>query len=444
MKVVEANFDGLVGPTHNYSGLAFGNMAAQENRLRVSNPRKAALQGLEKMRLLAGLGLVQGVLPPRERPKIEVLRALGFHGSDEAVVSRAGDESPNLLHEVCSSSAMWAANCATVTPSADSTDGRVHITPANLASHFHRSLEGAESEKILRRVFPDDDAFCIHPPLPAHAALGDEGAANHLRLCSSHADVGINLFTYGFRPFSRRSPRPQRRPARQSYEASAALPRLHRLKRGKAILAQQNPKAIDQGAFHTDVVAVANENLLLIHQEALRQQAATLRRLNRTLGGALHVVEVPSRSLSLSRARKTYLFNSQIVTQPDGGMVLIAPKECTEFQATVDIMSELKSGSMPVKAVQIVDLRQSMQNGGGPACLRLRVVLKQSELSMVNHRCILSEVLYEELVDFVNRHYRDRLHPRDLSDPKLVRETFTALDELTQLLALGSVYDFQR
>ncbi|MGA8031441.1 MAG: N-succinylarginine dihydrolase, partial [Casimicrobiaceae bacterium] len=43
------NFDGIPGPTHNYSGLAQGNLAAERNAQQVSNPREAALQGLEKM-----------------------------------------------------------------------------------------------------------------------------------------------------------------------------------------------------------------------------------------------------------------------------------------------------------------------------------------------------------------------------------------------------------
>ena len=444
MKAFEASFDGLVGPTHNYSGLAAGNIAAQENKMRVSNPRKAALQGLEKMRLVSSLGVVQGVLPPHERPKLEVLRALGFRGSDEELTARAAAENPILLHQVCSAAAMWTANAATVTPSGDSLDGRIHITPANLASHFHRSIEADETALILRRVFPDGDAFCIHRPLPGHANFGDEGAANHLRLCRSHADVGAHLFTYGWRPFSRRSPRPKRRPARQSLEASRAVSRLHELPPDAVIFAQQNPRAIDQGAFHADLVAVANENLLVIHEEAVLRQRTTLDKLRRRLRGDLHIVQVSSRVLSLTSARKTYLFNSQIVTRPDGGMVMIAPRECAAMKATREIMEDLESGSSPIRSVRTLDLRQSMRNGGGPACLRLRVVLNERELSLVNPRCMLGDELHGRLTEWVVRNYRDRLRPSDLSDPQLARESFTALDELTRILDLGSIYSFQR
>ena len=50
----EFNFDGLVGPSHNYAGLSFGNVASFSNVKSASNPKQAALQGLAKMRALAG------------------------------------------------------------------------------------------------------------------------------------------------------------------------------------------------------------------------------------------------------------------------------------------------------------------------------------------------------------------------------------------------------
>ena len=62
MKYFEANFDGLVGPTHNYAGLSVGNVASLNNAKNTSNPKQAAKQGLAKMKALADLGMVQGVL----------------------------------------------------------------------------------------------------------------------------------------------------------------------------------------------------------------------------------------------------------------------------------------------------------------------------------------------------------------------------------------------
>jgi succinylarginine dihydrolase len=89
MKFFEANFDGLVGPTHNYAGLSIGNVASLNNAKNTSNPKQAAKQGLQKMKSLSELGLVQGVLAPQERPDVYTLRRLGFTGTDSEVISKA-------------------------------------------------------------------------------------------------------------------------------------------------------------------------------------------------------------------------------------------------------------------------------------------------------------------------------------------------------------------
>src|SRR5688500_13214854 len=114
MTAYEVNFDGLVGLTHNYGGLAVGNIAAAENALTDSNPREAALQGLAKMKYLADLGVRQGVLPPQERPTLGILRKLGFRGDDISVIGKAARAAPGLLRACCSASSMWVANAATV------------------------------------------------------------------------------------------------------------------------------------------------------------------------------------------------------------------------------------------------------------------------------------------------------------------------------------------
>src|SRR3954469_13600147 len=131
MNAYEVNFDGLVGPTHNYAGLSYGNVASMKHKLSVSNPRQAALEGLEKMKFLASLGVKQAVLPPHERPHLQTLRRLGFSGSDADVLRTAQQRDPTLLAMVSSASTMWTANAATISPSADSEDHRAHFTPAN-------------------------------------------------------------------------------------------------------------------------------------------------------------------------------------------------------------------------------------------------------------------------------------------------------------------------
>ena len=179
--MTEFNFDGIPGPTHNYSGLAQGNLASERNASQVANPREAALQGVAKMRALAARGLAQAVLPPHERPAMWALRALGFSGSDADVLAKVTRDAPVMLAACSSAAAMWVANAATVSPSSDTTDGRVHFTPANLASHFHRALEAPTTTAVLRAIFADPGRFAVHEPLLPTPQTGDEGAANHTR-----------------------------------------------------------------------------------------------------------------------------------------------------------------------------------------------------------------------------------------------------------------------
>jgi len=428
-RAVEMNFDGLVGPTHNYAGLSFGNLASARHARSVSNPKQAALEGLAKMKFLADLGIPQGVLPPHERPDLNALRRIGFHGDDAKLVQDAACHDSSLLASVYSASAMWAANAATVSPSADTVDGRVHFTPANLISQFHRSLEARQTSRILRAIFLREKHFAHHDPLPAAARFGDEGAANHTRLCAEFGQRGIELFVYGVTGL--------RFPARQTLAASQAIARLHQLEPKQTRFIQQSPKAIDAGAFHNDVVAVGNRNVLLYH-EAAYENALDLADKD------LHLISVSANRISLQDAVETYLFNSQLITLPDGSMSLIAPIECAERENVRAFVDELIAGSSPIKSAHYLDVRQSMHNGGGPACLRLRVVLTDEERARVHSGVVLDESLYVNLVGWVKRHYRERLEAVDLLDPKLIDESRAALDELSQILRLGSIYDFQR
>lgn len=438
MSAVELNVDGIVGPTHNYAGLSRGNLASTRSARTESNPRAAALQGLAKMKAVADLGVPQAVCPPHDRPHIETLRALGFTGSDEDTITRAGRDAPDLLAAVSSASAVWMANAATVSPSADTADGRVHITPANLTSQLHRSIEPAQTARHLRAVFPATETFMHHPPLPAATHLGDEGAANHLRLCRHHGDAGLELFVYGR---SRDlSTIPARYPARQALEASQAVARLHGCSR--TLFLRQNPNAVDAGAFHNDVVCVADRDLLFAHAAAFEDTAAAFEAIRKAFPDVTTYI-VPEGELSLATAVNSYLFNSQLITLPEGGRVLVAPTECESDPDVRAVLDRLQSEEHIARAL-FVDVRQSMRNGGGPACLRLRVVLTERELAAVHPGVRLTDALHDRLVTWVETHYRDRLTPADLADPALLAESRTALDTLTQILDLPTLYPFQR
>ena len=441
----EANFDGLVGPTHNYAGLSYGNVASQHNAHEHSNPKQAAKQGLQKMQSLRDLGLVQGVLAPQERPDMLTLRRLGFSGNDTQVLEKVYRESPALLAACCSASSMWTANAATVSPSADTQDGRVHFTPANLTNKFHRSIEHEVTGRILSRVFADDQYFCHHPALPANDAFGDEGAANHTRLCADYGKPGLELFVYGRSAFDSSLPAPTRYPARQTLEASRAVARLHGLADHSSIFIAQNPAVIDQGVFHNDVIAVGNQNVLFYHQAAFLDTQTTLHNIRQKMPSTtLHFIEVSEAQVPLADAINSYLFNTQIVTLKPGHMALIAPTECAENTRVKAYLDTLPDLNTPIKEVHFIDVKQSMRNGGGPACLRLRVALNEAELAATNPACLMNEALFTRLNRWVDLHYRDRLSVNDLRDPTLLHESRTALDELTQILQLGTVYPFQR
>jgi len=445
----EINFDGLIGPSHNYGGLSLGNVASKHNALKVSQPKRAALQGLEKMNYLRNLGLIQGVLLPQQRPHLPSLRALGFSGTDERILLQASNQAPELLAQCYSASSMWTANAGTVSPSADSADGRVHFTAANLASMFHRSIEHHATARLLKTIFADETYFVHHQALPNGSHFGDEGAANHNRFAQHYHQQGIQLFVFGRYAFRDNRHATAKFPTRQTYEASTAISRLHQLDPNNVMFAQQNPSIIDAGAFHNDVVSVSNLNTFFMHEEAFVNKAAMQTELkakfSRKTDAKLHIIEVPTEQVSLSAAVKSYLFNSQLVELPNSeGMALILPQESRENEQVYRYLQNLEQQDTPIKHIKFVDVRQSMQNGGGPACLRLRVALSSAELNAVNSRFILNDALLNQLNAWVQKHYRDEIHPDDLRDPHLAQETFTALDELTQIFDLGAFYEFQQ
>ena len=444
MKAFEANFDGLVGPTHNYAGLSFGNVASQSNQDAPSNPREAAKQGLVKMKALHDMGLVQGVLAPQERPDVHTLRRLGMTGSDSDVLFQARQQAPALLAACCSASSMWTANAATVSPSADTLDGRVHFTPANLTNKFHRSIEHETTGRILQATFSDERHFAHHQALPGAEHFGDEGAANHTRFCNEYGEQGVEFFVHGRYAFDASKPAPQKYPARHTFEAAEAVARLHGLNMGKVVIAQQNPDVIDQGVFHNDVIAVGNRNLLFCHQEAFLNQAEVKAELHKRFGEGFRVTEVPSDKVSVQDAVKTYLFNSQLLALPNGKTLLVIPEECRHNPRVWAYVEELLASDSGIDEVKVFDLKQSMCNGGGPACLRLRVVLNEAERAAMNQHALMSDPLFATLNSWVDQHYRDRLTEADLADPQLLIESRTALDELTRILNLGAVYPFQR
>ncbi|AJP71534.1 N-succinylarginine dihydrolase [Sphingomonas hengshuiensis] len=408
----EINFDGIIGPSHNLAGLSPGNLAATRNRGLTSHPRAAALQGIAKMRANLALGLRQGVFVPLARPDHRWLAQLA---------TSYADAPPHLQAQALSASAMWAANAATVSPAPDTADGRCHLTVANLATLPHRSHEWPGTLAQLRLAFADAQ-FAVHAPVPP--PFGDEGAANHMRLAPAHDAPGVEVFVYGVGggPF----------PARQHADASRAIARRHGLDPARTLFVQQSEEAIAAGAFHNDVVAVANGNVLFAHEHAFADRDGFYEALRQVMP-QLEIVEVPAAQVSLADAIASYLFNAQLVTLADGGMALILPSEARDTPSVWRWLEQHVAGNGPIRRLEVVDVRQSMANGGGPACLRLRVV---ADPATIDPRFLVDVETLDRLAALVEAHWPESIDGSDIGNPKLIAEIEGARGRLHAALNL--------
>jgi len=415
--LTEINFDGLVGPSHNYAGLSPGNLAATSNAGKVSHPRAAALQGLAKMRANVRLGLAQGILLPPPRPDHRWLHGLS---------TRYAEAPPHLQAQALSASSMWAANAATVSPAPDTIDGRCHLTVANLMTMAHRSHEWPDTLAQLRTIFADA-AFAVHGPVPP--PFGDEGAANHMRLAADHASPGVEVFVYGVRGGAF--------PARQHREASEAVARAHRLDPAATLFIEQNPQAIAAGAFHNDVVAVANGRVLFAHEQAFADKPRFYADLRARLR-EVEIVEVPAARVSLADAVSSYLFNAQLVTLPDATMALVLPGEARDTPRVWDWLQDHVAGNGPIRRLEVVDVRESMANGGGPACLRLRVV---ADPATIDPRFLVDEAKLDRLADVVERHWPETIAATAIADPALIGAIERAHAALLEAMDCVGLFD---
>jgi len=414
-KLVEINFDGIVGPSHNYAGLSLGNIASASHKGNASYPRAAALQGIAKMRGNLERGLAQGFLLPLPRPNFGLLRDLAV----------GDDTNPALVAAAWSASSMWTANAATVSPAPDTGDGRCHLTPANLVTMLHRGQEWRDTQAQLKIAFGDQRHFAVHDAVPS--SFGDEGAANHMRFCDSHDAPGVEVFVYG-RPGGRF-------PARQHEQASRAVARLHGLEPRRCVFIEQNPAAIEAGAFHNDVVAVANEKVLFTHDQAFADQIDAYEAI-RAVFPDLHVVEVPESQVSLEEAIRTYLFNAQLVTLPTGEMALVVPSECQESASVWSWCERMLASNGPIRHVIPVDVRQSMANGGGPACLRLRVV---ADPATVDARFMLDEAKAERIEAVIAQMWPETIQPNEIGTEALAAKVIEAREALLAVLSLDEL-----
>lgn len=413
--MVEINFDGIIGPSHNYAGLSLGNLASASHAGEVSHPRGAALQGLAKMRHNLALGLVQGFLLPLPRPNTAFLGAIAADGSEDR----------RLMAAAWSASSMWTANAATVSPGADTADGRCHLTAANLVTMPHRAQEWPDTVRQLRLAFADSAHFAVHGAVPP--CFGDEGAANHMRMAPLHGARGLEIFVYGRTGGAF--------PARQHEQASRIVTRLHGLDPAATLVIEQNPEAIAAGAFHNDVVAVANERVLFCHEQAFADPDAVYAAIHAAMPEA-EIVVVPAADVSLADAIKSYLFNAQLLTLPTDEMALIIPTEAWEHQRVRAWLDQMLASNGPIRRVLPVDVRQSMANGGGPACLRLRVVC---DPATVDPRFLLTEAKAAMIEKVIAAFWPESIAPGDLGTEALAQQVQAARSALLDALDLAEL-----
>ncbi|MGL4314654.1 MAG: N-succinylarginine dihydrolase [Sphingomonas sp.] len=415
--LIEINFDGLIGPSHNYAGLSPGNLAATHHAGDTSHPRAAALQGIAKMRANIALGLTQGILLPHARPDHRWLAQLhvDYAAADRVVQAQA-----------LSASAMWAANAATVSAAPDCADGRCHLTVANLGTMPHRSHEWPGTLAQLRLAFADP-AFAVHDPIPS--PFGDEGAANPMRLCAGHGAPGVEVFVYGVSGGGF--------PARQHRRACEAVARAHRLDPARTLFVEQSEQAIAAGAFHNDVVAVANERVLFAHEQAFADRDGFYAALRRLLPD-VEIIEVPAAQVTLADAIQSYLFNAQLVTLPDGTMALILPEEARANAAVWGWLQAMVAGNGPIRHLHVVDVRESMANGGGPACLRLRVV---ADPATIDPRFLVDNAKLDRIAAIVEANWPEAIAAPDIGDPALINCIENARHTLFEALDLVGLID---
>jgi succinylarginine dihydrolase len=433
MQNFEVQADGLIGCSHNYAGLSFGNVASESNEGAVSKPKQAALQGLEKMRYVAGLGLKQIILPPPMRPNFALAKRFGLDLLD--LPKHLTHVQAEVVRACWSASTMWAANAATISPELNAGNGKLNITIANLASSLHRQQEAAERYELLKTIFAPVEGVQVNEALPACTAFTDEGAANHMLLCPNYNEAGVEIFVYG-RADGVEAPR--RYPARQTLKAFQAISEMHHLPNERKIFVQQHPQAIDAGVFHNDVIAMSNQNILIYHELSFANETAFLQELQQKTKFDLNIIRLSKAELPISDAVKSYFYNSQLLSLPNGEMCVVAPIEAKEnAYAHTAFEKIVASEANNIKAVYYLDVRESMKNGGGPACLRLRIIMKQAQFEAIPASFKFNETNYDKISEFVTKHYPDEISPEMLINCKFIQEINNNSIKLLELFCIN-------
>ena len=448
---VEVNIDGMIGPSHHFGGLGVENKASELNRSQASSPRSAALQGLAKMELLASYGIPQFYLPPPVRPAWKWLESLGYCGDKACVLRDCYQEQPTLLSAAYSSAFMWTANAASVSCGSDTRSKRAKIKLANLNANLHRSIEESERLPQLERMFEAVEHVDVLRGLSSSRPLSDEGAANVMRFFSRVGAGGVYAFVYGNEAAesresednSKKADGKRRRQPRQTRMASAMVARSLDLEPGDCFLIQQTSDAIDAGVFHNDVIATSHENLLFYHELAFHNSeeavAGIKKRFLEKTGEKLEACLVESSDLRLDDAVDTYLFNSQICTDIDGGWRMFVPENCNQSESVQRTLERLQAQYPRLVSIDYCPLAESMRNGGGPACLRLRISLTPSQIDQIPASMRISLSTLSQLRKLVETEYPEKVEPSDFVNPDFAEQCERISLQIARLWGANSV-----
>jgi succinylarginine dihydrolase len=330
---------------------------------------------------------------------------------------------------------MWAANAGTFTPACDASDGRHHLTLANLASSWHRAAESRERLGQLSTLFAATESqpagkAVLHDALPSIVPLRDEGAANHMRLCDAEGTSAVHIFVYGQADLAVAATQTM---ARQTLAASQAVARLHGLDPSRTFYLQQHPHAIEAGVFHNDVIATSHANMLLYHEFAFWKAEDELARIGQAYqhfcGRPLQRICIRQQELTLTDAVSSYFFNSQILTPrgassgPSPGHTLVCAQQCQRMPQVRAMIERLVADERHlITQVRYVNLDESMAGGGGPACLRLRVQLPSELIDQFAPTARWTSDRDSQWRAVIEQYYPEQLEWERLGDPHLIQQ----------------------
>ena len=362
--------DCMPGPTNHFGGHAFGNMASMTAKGQHSNPKKAALEWIEKINKLKKIGAYQLILPPHRRPLAHYLK----HPQ---------------LNEL-SSGFIWMANAGHFIPNSDTSKRYHQFIPANMNATYHRKYEHMFNTYWIKQILKNIP-HQLHGPLSSD----DEGAANTVRLWNK--DIGIHVAVYGHK--NTHFPSRQNEDSIKELQEKTNILTLFKL--------QQKSIAIDHGVFHNDVICFGFKNTLFCHEHAFENQNEKLNNLKKIFhqktNENLTIIEIKESELTLDECISTYLFNSQVIIQKNN-IILLCPSTVKRNNKSLSITNQWQQKGY-FSDVQYIDIKSSLMNGGGPACLRLCMYLNGNEIKKIPKQFWASENKIKELTKFINTEY---------------------------------------